>query len=382
MTRVVSLFSGCGGLDIGFKWAGFDIVWAIDSYKPAYLTYKKNVDGEIICGDICAIDFDGVPDADVIIGGPPCQAFSLVGKRDPSDKNFTLIWEFFRAIQAKMPHAFVMENVPGLRSATDAAGRNVLSVLTRRYEKLGYKVTTSLLNAADYGIPQRRRRLFLLGTLGETAVQPLPRTHSGNEDELKREGLSRWVSSSEAIGDLPDPLGKEQILAYKSEPNSAYSNWLRKGSNGIYNHQMPTMSGLDQQIIAHVREGGNYMDVPDSIPSRRIQKYKKSGGRTTTYGRLRKNMPAYTINTYFSRPNVGCNIHYSKDRLITIREGMRLQSFMDSFVLPEELSKAARYTVVGNAVPPLLGLVLAETLKARILEVRPSRTVSRAQALV
>ena len=373
MTRVVSLFSGCGGLDIGFKWSGFDIVWAADNYVEACMTYEKNVGKEITCVDICSVDFDVVPDADVIIGGPPCQAFSLAGKRDPNDKNFALIWEFLRGIKAKMPQAFVMENVPGLRSATDKHGTNVLQALVAGFTRLGYKVTPSLLNAADYGVPQRRKRLFLLGTLGRSAIRPLPNTHTGNAGEAILRDIPMWVSSGDAIGDLPDPQNDDGAMPYGLEPNSDYAGWLRKGSDGIHDHRIPTMSELDRQIISHVSEGGNYMDIPDSIPSQRIRNYKKTGGRTTTYGRLDRKMPAYTINTYFSRPNVGCNIHYSKDRLITIREGLRLQSFTDSFVLPERMSKTSQYKVVGNAVPPIMGLVLAETLKANIPEIAPNR---------
>lgn len=373
MTKVISLFSGCGGLDLGFKWSGFDIVWAIDNYKEACETYRKNVGKEIICEDIRKINFDEVPDCDIVIGGPPCQAFSLIGKRDSSDQNFMMIWEFFKAIKSKMPHAFVMENVPGLRSAIDANGQNVLQSLIKKFENLGYTVTCSLINAADYGVPQRRKRLVLLGTHGKNGLAPLPKTHTGDIDEIKQKKLPPWISALDAIGDLPDPSGEDIALRYKKERTSNFSYWARENSDSVYNHWMPSMSELDQKIIGFVKEGGNYMDVPNSIPSRRIRNYKKTGGRTTTYGRLDRKMPAYTINTYFSRLNVGCNIHFSKDRLITIREGMRLQSFKDNFILPQEMSKRAQYTVVGNAVPPLLGFMLAETLRNNIVEIRPYR---------
>lgn len=373
MTRVLSLFSGCGGLDLGFKWSGFDLVWAIDNYKEACLTYKRNVDTDIVCGDVCNVDFDDVPDCDIVIGGPPCQAFSLVGKRDATDHNFMMIWEFLRAVKSKMPHVFVMENVLGLRSATDTAGRNVLDLLIKKFEKLGYLVNCSLINAADYGVPQRRKRLVLLGTLGKSRLSLLPKTHTNNRDEVMHGALLPWVSANDAIGDLPNPSADDKPLTYRKNSTATFSSWARENSDNVKNHWMPTMSRLDQRIISYVKEGGNYMDVPDSVPSRRIQKFKKTGGRTTTYGRLDRTMPAYTINTYFSRLNVGCNIHFSKNRLITIREGMRLQSFKDNFVLPRELSKRAQYTVVGNAVPPLMGFVLAETIRNQILEMRPYR---------
>lgn len=373
MARVVSLFSGCGGLDLGFKWSGFDVVWAIDNSETACQVYEKNVGREIACGDIQSVDYDDVPDCDVIIGGPPCQAFSLVGKRDAMDGNFSLVWEFLRGVKEKSPHAFVMENVPGLRSAVDRNGRKILPVLIKSFERLGYTVAAHVVNAADYGVPQRRKRLVLIGSRGKNSISLVPKTHSGDHDEIKLFNFKKWVSAREALDDLPKPPQEDFPLRYTKSPGSEFGMWVRNESRAVQNHWMPTMSELDREIISHIPEGGNYMDVPDHIPSRRIKNFKITGGRTTTYGRLDRKMPAYTINTYFSRLNVGCNIHYSQDRLITIREGLRLQSFRDDFVLPNSLSKRAQYSVVGNAVPPLLAFALAESLRSQLLEIRPSR---------
>lgn len=335
------------------------------------MTYMKNVGTEIICADILDVNFDDVPDCDVVIGGPPCQAFSMAGKRDSTDKNFMMIWEFLRAIKSKMPKVFVMENVPGLKSAVDLNGRNVLQILIKKFEDLGYTLAYSLVNAADYGVPQRRKRLLIVGTLGKSGFEFPRKTHTDNPMEIKQ-GLMQWVSVRDAIGDLPNPSVHDRPITYKNNHTTIFSYWARGNSDHVSNHWMPTMSDLDMKIIKYVREGGNYMDVPSSIPSRRIQKYKIAGGRTTTYGRLDRKKPAYTINTYFSRLNVGCNIHFSQDRLITIREGMRLQSFRDDFVLPD-MSKRAQYVVVGNAVPPILGLAFADAIKNQLAEIRPAR---------
>lgn len=372
MTKVVSLFSGCGGLDLGFKWAGFDIVWAIDKSKEACDTYRQNIGNEIICGDIREIDYDDVPQCDVMIGGPPCQAFSLVGKRNSKDENFMMIWEFYRAIESKNPQAFVMENVPGLRAAIDSDGYLVLPRLIKKFENLGYAINFTLINSADYGIPQRRKRLVLIGSKSKQPITLISKTHSNDLTEI-RKGLRRWVSSKDAIGDLPSPSTEDIPLEYSRKTNSAYGEWARWNNDKVANHWIPTMSELDRKIIHYIKEGGNYKDVPDDIPSKRIQNYKKTGGRTTTYGRLNRKMPAYTINTYFSRLNVGCNIHYTKNRLITIREGMRLQSFPDKFVLPTGLSKRSQYMLVGNAVPPLLGMVIAESINQNMIEIKPNR---------
>ena len=336
------------------------------------MTYVKNVGTEITCTDIQNVDFDDVPDCDMIIGGPPCQAFSMVGKRDSTNKNFMMIWEFLRAIKSKMPRVFVMENVPGLMSAVDLNGQNVLQLLINKFENLGYMLTHSLVNAADYGVPQRRKRLIIVGTLGKSKFKFPKKTHTGNLEEAKYVEFTPWVSVKNAIGDLPNPSVHDRPVTYKNGCTSVFSSWARENSDHANNHWMPTMSDLDMQIIKYVKEGGNYMDVPSFIPSRRIRKYKITGGRTTTYGRLDRKMPSYTINTYFSRPNVGCNIHFSKDRLITVREGMRLQSFRDNFVLPD-MSKRAQYMVVGNAVPPILGLMLADAIRNQFAEIRPIR---------
>ena len=151
-------------------------------------------------------------------------------------------------------------------------------------------------------------------------------------------------------------------MQYRSSPNSAFAELMRIGSNNLVSLQtMPTMSALDKEFVKHIPQGGNYLNIPDEISTPRIMKFKLTGGRTTTYGRLSEELPAYTINTYFNRPNVGANYHYSEDRLITVREAMRLQSFPDLFT-PMYKSQRELHIQIGNAVPPLLGEALAYTL--------------------
>ena len=151
-------------------------------------------------------------------------------------------------------------------------------------------------------------------------------------------------------------------MEYKSSPNSAFVEIMRIGSDNFVSLQtMPTMSALDKEFVKHIPQGGNYLNIPDEISTPRIMKFKMTGGRTTTYGRLSEELPAYTINTYFNRPNVGANYHYSEDRLITVREAMRLQSFPDLFT-PIYKSLRELHIQIGNAVPPLLGEALAYTL--------------------
>lgn len=361
--NVVSLFAGCGGLDLGFVWEGYNIIWANDNFTDAVQTYRENVDGHIIPQDIRRVDIESIPDCDVVIGGPPCQAFSLVGKRDPEDPRGNLVWNFYEVVREKRPRIFLMENVTGLKAARDKEGVRVLPELLGSFSALGYAVNYFILNAADYGVPQRRRRLFIIGNRGGNQI-PIPEpTHT--RDLIQRallEPRGRWITCKDAMDDLSSPSTDSDVGHYGGAPDCAYQGFARAGNNDtVRNHQMPYMSKTDLKIIKAVPVGGNYMDVPDNIATKRIKNFKRTGGRTTTYGRMDPSKPAYTLNTYFSRPNVGCNIHYREDRLITIREGLRIQSFPDNFVVSSTSVRSA-YKQVGNAVPPLLAQALARHL--------------------
>ena len=356
---VVSLFSGGGGLDLGFKNAGYDILWAIDNNQDAVNTYKANIGEHIIFEDINKIDENKIPHADVVIGGPPCQSFSLAGNRHVEDARGQLVWRYIKIISTIQPKAFVFENVTGLLSAKNSNGEKILSLLQAAFKDIGYTISTKVVNAADYGIPQKRKRVIIVGLKNNKEFEfPVP-TH--NEKGI--DGLKKYVSVHEALGDLPQAIEDENsILNYKTAPVSDYQKKMRSNSNAVSEQFMPRLSELDKYIISHVRPGGNYMDIPPDVKSVRIRRLQKEGGHTTCYGRLSPDKPSYTINTYFNRPNVGCNIHYSEDRLITVREALRLQSFPDSYKIVSS-SKQGRNLIVGNAVPPLLAEVIAKELK-------------------
>jgi DNA (cytosine-5)-methyltransferase 1 len=355
--NVVSLFSGCGGLDLGFKKAGYKILWANDNLPDACETYRREIGDHIVCNDILNIDIKSIPQADVIIGGPPCQGFSGVGKRDPNDARSSLVWRYLEIVNEVKPSFFLFENVTGIRSSKTVEGKNVLEELKKQFQLLGYTTTVHLLNAADYGVPQRRKRVFIIGSLhGENVLPPI-QTHSDDG-----EGFKKWVGSQDALSDLELPED-DGIVKYKDKPANDYQSYLRDVSDESTDlHLTPYSSETDRTIISYVKPGGNYMDVPDEFSTKRIMYFKSTGGRTTTYGRLDPAMPGYTLNTHFNRPNVGCNIHYGQDRMISIREGLRLQSFPDSFSLSSR-NKRNYYVQVGNAVPPLLGLAWANRLK-------------------
>lgn len=355
--NIISLFSGCGGLDHGFKRAGFNIIWANDNFEDACLTYSRNIGDHIICEDILKMDLSKIPKADILIGGPPCQGFSGIGKRNPNDSRSMLIWRYLDIVQTIKPKLFLFENVTGIKSSKTPEGKSVLCELEKQFNKIGYKTNIHLLNAADYGVPQRRRRVFIIGNTLDLVISAPPPTHSENDIKLKR-----WVSAYDALSDLDDPTDFG-VVPYIKPPDNEFLKYLRSDKNTTTDlHITPYSSQTDKVIISYVTPGGNYMDVPDEVSTKRIMYFKRTGGRTTTYGRLDPNMPAYTLNTHFNRPNIGANIHYSQDRMITIREGLRLQSFPDHFSLVSR-SKRNYYIQVGNAVPPLLGYAWATHIK-------------------
>lgn len=360
--KVVSLFSGGGGLDLGFQKAGYEIIWAIDNNKNAVATYKENIGNHIICADINKIDLAMIPNADVVIGGPPCQSFSLAGKRNVEDERGQLVWRYIEIIRHVKPKAFVFENVMGLLSAKNKNGEKIFELLKRAFCDIGYNIESMVANAADYGIPQRRKRVLIVGVNnGKEFAFPSP-TH--NESGT---GLKKYVSVKEALDDLPEAILNENgIVHYRCEAENDYQRKMRT-NQGVTEHFMPKMSELDKYIVSHVRPGGNYMDIPPDVKSERIRRLQREGGHTTCYGRMSPDEPSYTINTYFNRPNVGCNIHYAENRLITVREALRLQSFPDSYKIVSS-SKQGRNLIVGNAVPPLMAEIIANQLKKHLKE--------------
>lgn len=379
----VSLFSGCGGLDLGFVREGFDIIWANELLKDACDTYELNIGKHIVHNDILEIDLDEIPKADLVIGGPPCQGFSGIGLRKPDDERSELVWNFFDVIDKVQPRIFVFENVIGLKSArlpllaedgtplldkngkAKKSGIKVIDELIEKFEDLGYdNLEVLVLNAANYGVPQRRRRVFIIGNkLGITFGSPVE-THS----ETGSATTQKWVSSFDAISDFGPPVDgapDEGIAMYSKAPDCEYQKLMRDKETKVKHHTVPYVSPSEKKIIPYIKQGGNYMDVPDEEATKRILGFKESGGRTTTYGRLHPEKPTYTINTHFNRINIGQNIHYAEDRIITLREGLRFQSFPDSYEIMSS-TKRNYYLQIGNAVPPLLAQAIARMIKSKL----------------
>ena len=187
--KVVSLFSGGGGLDLGFKAAGYDIIWAIDNEKNAVDTYRANIGDHIIWKDINTIDIDSIPHADVVIGGPPCQSFSLAGKRNVEDARGKLVWKYISIIDKVKPKAFLFENVTGLLSAKNSSGEKIIDLLKETFMRIGYSISTKIINAADYGVPQKRCRVIIVGLKGGDAFVFPEATHDAIGSKLSKQSI-------------------------------------------------------------------------------------------------------------------------------------------------------------------------------------------------
>jgi DNA (cytosine-5)-methyltransferase 1 len=330
---LVDLFSGCGGMTRGFEDSGaFRSVFAVELDRDAVATYAANFGNHVACGPI--EDIASFPSADVVIGGPPCQGFSPLNREAVGFERRGLWREYLRALEAIRPCAFVMENVPELlRSAEYAEFR-------RRAERLGFEVAGEVLNAADFGVPQRRRRAIVIGV----RLGPVPWPSSTHAEGGSSHPLS-WVTFREAVEGLPlQPDGRLWHRPRRPRPESVrrYKAVPRDGGDRFSMQRNLDRAGLGHLVPRCWRE--------------------KPTGTTDVFGRLWWDRPALTIRTEFYKPEKGRYLHPSAHRPITVREAARLMSFPDDFVLPEEQAMSSVARQVGNAVPPLLAQRIAESL--------------------
>jgi DNA (cytosine-5)-methyltransferase 1 len=350
--RLIDLFSGAGGLSLGFsKKFGhtFQSVWANDFDEDAVESYNANFGEHCVHGDIIELLESGVkiPKADVVIGGPPCQGFSLLNKNRGDDDPRKHLWKpYFEIVERSGAKIFVMENVPQLLASEEFLD------IRRTAERMGFKVAHAKLSAADYGVPQVRSRAFILGCkfADPSTVFPPPRTHYNPRNGYYPgligyvEGAAEWATVKEAIGKLPPPKGTE--IREKAKPPLD----LHFGRN-------PTPTSM-QRYMAIPKEGMNRFDLqrraPEITPGCWIR--KKSGG-TDLFGRLWWNRPAFTIRTEFFKPEKGRYLHPEQHRPITHREAARFQTFPDDFIFRGSKIEIAKQ--IGNAVPPQLASVVA-----------------------
>ena len=356
----IDLFCGAGGLSEGFRQAGFSVLAGNDIDHHAARTFAASHAGaELLSGpieDISARDFldsSGLAKGELhcLIGGPPCQAFSVYNhQRGMHDERSGLFYEYLRIVDGLMPAWVVMENVTGITSV--GGGRAVEEILSGLVER-GYRVEAQVLRAEEYGVPQERRRIFFLGNRLGLPISWPERTHGP--------GLLPFVTVWDAIGDLPplangeDPRGP---LPYALLPVTSYQVMLRGSSFQVSNHAAPRLAPINLRRMKHIPEGGSWRDIPfDLLPAG--MKRARRCDHTKRYGRLRKDGMSSTILTKCDI-HWGAFIHPDQDRALTVREAARLQSFPDriSFAGP----RTEQYVQVGNAVPPLLGRRVAEAI--------------------
>lgn len=340
MLNVLDLFCGCGGLSKGFEQAGYNILLGIDFWDIALKTYKHNhKDSNVLLADLSVFEPSKLQldkTVDVIIGGPPCQGFSLAGKRNVDDPRNKLYQAFVRTVAHFKPKAFVLENVPNLISM---AGGAIKDAIIRDFEALGYHVVYKVLTASDYGVPQRRRRVFFVGILDKNRIFKYP------------EPNKKEVTTYEALSDLPENSMADGS-SYSCEPLSGYQKEMRKNSKVVFNHQVSSHSEQTKKIISLVPDGGNYKDLPKELQgTRRVH---------IAWTRFNSAKPSNTIDTGHRH-----HFHYKYNRIPTVRESARLQSFADDFEFLG--SKTDQYKQVGNAVPPKLAESVAKQLKITLL---------------
>lgn len=375
----VDLFSGAGGLAIGFRQAGWSILAANDSDKEAGATFRLNFpETAFFEGPIAALTANAVlkecrlkpGQLDCLIGGPPCQSFSYNNhQRSAVDERARLFRDYLRLVRGLKPKTLVMENVPGILTIGDNA---VIAEISKKLSNLGYVVEVQVLSAEEFGTPQIRRRVFIVanrvGIAGKLLPSPTHRPAAGarrpigNLSIAKASGRIRPVTVQQAIGDLP-PIksggGKQKAPRPRKKATTQFQRDARKGAASLCNHVCHALTALMLSRIEYVREGGNWRDIPFELLTAGMQR-ARDHDHTKRYGRLSRKGLASTILTKCD-PHWGAYIHPTQNRTISVREAARLQGFPDCFVFAgKHLSK--QYAQVGNAVPVPVGRAIAKAI--------------------
>ncbi|MCI8654536.1 MAG: DNA cytosine methyltransferase [Clostridia bacterium] len=350
---VVDLFCGAGGLSRGFLDANYDVVLGVDFDDKALKTFEEN-HGNAKAMKLDLFNHDNIDKIieylnkrnkkiDVLVGGPPCQGFSVAGPRNMDDKRNSLYLAMVKLAKKLEPQAIVLENVPGMLQVNNGIGAERI---VSDFKKIGYKMIPKLLYAPDYGVPQIRKRVFFVGLKDSKKEFVFP------DPILSKD---KYITCKEAIGDLPSLQTKEgqiiygeEVQRYEEDPQNNYQKKMRENSNKIYNHIGSIPIEKTKRMISMIPEGKNYRALPEEY--RMLYKYHEA------LTRYNSNKPSLTINTGHRS-----HFHYKYNRIPTVRESARLQSFPDDFIFYG--NKSEQYKQVGNAVPPLLGCAVAEELK-------------------
>ena len=401
--RIVDLFSGAGGLTFGFyyrkkanrfvKNRQNRFIFANEYDEHAAKAFSYNYpDINMINDDIRNLEEQqimeliGEQEVDLIIGGPPCQSFSTVGQR-VFDEKATLYEEYLRMLEIIRPKMFLFENVKGILSmrviyykkdkngnivyvktknketgrtkkkpVIKGYGRYIKDIIIEKFtninEHLGYNISIDTLNAVDYGVPENRERVFFVGIRRDLNIKwtfPKP---------LEIEKLS----ISDAISDLPILNEGEEVCEYNNDPQNEYQSLMRNSSDVITYHYCGIYGDKIRTVIQHVEQGQGKDDFNQLIDDGIVEeKYRLTSGYSNTYGRLVAEQPSTTITNNLATPSGLRCIHYEQNRSLTPREGARIQSFPDWYIFDGNKSNIT--SQIGNAVPPLLSLVLAKQIE-------------------
>ena len=350
----IDLFCGCGGFSYGFQQAGFDMVLGIDMWKDATVTYKHNFPNAcVINEDITSISSDDIlsklnmnaDDIDVIIGGPPCQGFSVSGKRMIDDPRNKLYKSFVGLVDEIRPKVFVMENVALMTSMKDESGELFIDKIEKSFSKQGYSIVKRIVNAYEYGVPQSRERVILVGVRKDI--------NKSFVFETPPYSLDKSAYQMELCGE------KKKALTFKDATED-----LQSLENGEKSYTDPLHWAITHP--EHVIEW--LIDVPEghSAHENENPELRPPSGFNTTYKRNVWNEPCSTISTNFSMIS-GCrNVHPTDTRSLTIREAARVQSFPDEFVFCGNWGEIRKS--IGNAVPPILARAIAKEIIGQIFK--------------
>jgi DNA (cytosine-5)-methyltransferase 1 len=391
------LFCGAGGLSLGFQEAGFHIAFANDINEEYANTYRLNHDGttffcesieDLKAADVFKQTGLGKAEIDLLIGGPPCQGFSInAPKRSLEDDRNHLFREYGRLVlEGLRPKVIVMENVPGMVSLD--GGRFIRDIYAL-FQQAGYRMRHMILCAAHYGVPQERWRLFFIGTIlkgveitfpepthfapvranftGGRELTWLPYIQNGTrQPNLFGNVLKPFTTVKDAIGDLPVLAVNEgaEEMDYDKPPSTEYQRQMRAGSPKVFNHIAGALSKQNLERAKHIPPGGSWRDIPHELLPKGMKRARRSD-HTRRYGRINPSGLSGTVLTKCD-PHWGTFFHYDQDRALTVREAARIQSFPDRYRFYG--SRVSQYEQVGNAVPPLLAKVLANHIKRTLLQ--------------
>ena len=347
--NVIDLFAGVGGLSYGFAHnENFEIIMANEYERDIATAYSLNHPTvKMLNCDIRDIteeqiqEIIGDQQIDLIVGGPPCQSYSTLGKRQ-MDERAHLFEEYCRILSIVKPRAFVFENVSGLLSMQ---GGKLIELIKTKFMELGYDVKSELLNAVDFGVPQYRDRVILVGKRGVNDFEYPRETHG--------EGLLPYVTVEDAFSDLPVLKSGEECNEYASEPQNAYQEYLRASGCKLTENAAPTNGEHLIRIMQALPDGGSKADLPEEI--------RPKSGYGNTYAKMWWKKPAPTVTRNFATPSSSRCVHPRDSRAMTTREGARLQSFPDDYQFYG--SKSMKNLEIGNAVPPLLSIALASQIE-------------------